>query len=123
LDARGIGCSFDVEPGLLPRPVCDALGLVVRALIMDAAEHALTGVGDKTIAVALHRRRAIWACSVAHTGTRLNRAAGPRSWRAIAEAHAAELNANFRTQSNNQGTITAVCFAVDRNSAPAKAAS
>jgi hypothetical protein len=122
LDARGMACSFDVEPGLLPQPVCDGLGLIVRALIMDAIEHALTGVGEKSVAVALHRRRAIWACSVAHTGARVNRPAGPRSWRAIAEAHAADLKANFKIRSSSQGTITAICFAVDRNNIPAMAA-
>jgi hypothetical protein len=123
LDPRGIACSFDVEPGMLPQPVCDRLGLIVRALVMDAADHAVTGIGDKTIAVTLHRRRAIWACSIAHSGSRVNRAVGPDSWRAIAEAHAVDLKAKFRTWSENGGTITAVCFAIDRTGAPVTAAS
>lgn len=89
---------------------------------MDAAEHVITGVGDKTIAVTLQRRRALWACSVAHSGSGVNRAAGPQSWRAIAEAHAVDLKAKFRTRSKDGGTITAVCFAIDRTGTPATAA-
>jgi hypothetical protein len=115
LEARGIACSFDVEPGRLPKPICDGIGQLVRALIMDAAEHALTGVGDKTIAVSLHRRGTLWVCSIAHSGGRVTRSAGPRSWRAIAETHAAELKASFRTRSTHQGTITAVLIALDRS--------
>jgi len=113
LDARGIGCSFDVEPGRLPKPVCNSIGSIVRALVMDAAEHVLTGVGDKTVAVSLHRRGAMWVCSIAHSGSRVNRTAGPRSWRATAEMHAAELKASFKTRSSDLGTVTAVFFALD----------
>lgn len=49
MDARGIDCRFDIEPGRLPKPVCESLGLAIRALILDAAEHAPAGLGDKTI--------------------------------------------------------------------------
>src|SRR5260221_9404181 len=56
LDAGGITCVFDVEAGRLPRRVCDTLGLIVTALILDAAEHALANIGDKTIAITLRRR-------------------------------------------------------------------
>src|SRR5258706_15967524 len=37
LDAGGINCVFDVEAGRLPRRVCDLLGLIVTALVLDAA--------------------------------------------------------------------------------------
>jgi len=121
MDARGIDCRFDIEPGRLPKPVCESLGLAIRALILDAAEHAPAGLGDKTIAVTLRRRSAIWACSVAHSGSSASRAAGPRSWLAIAEAHAAALQADFRTTSSNRGTITAILFAADRSSIDAAA--
>src|SRR5271155_4742542 len=47
LDPRGIDCLIDIEPGRLPKRVCDVLGWIVGALIMDAAEHAIAGVGGK----------------------------------------------------------------------------
>src|SRR5258708_39280314 len=34
LDAHGIACLFDVEPGRLPRPGCDTPDLIVTALTL-----------------------------------------------------------------------------------------
>ncbi len=113
LDPRGIDCLIDIEPGRLSKRVCDVLGWIVGALIMDAAEHAIAGVGDKRIAVTLRRRGAIWTCVVAQSGIRLKRAAGPRSWLALAESLAAELNGNYGRRASHQGAIDVIDFAVD----------
>ena len=118
LDACGINCVFDVDAGRLPRRVCDTLGLIVTALIMDAADHALAGIAEKTIAITLRRRGALWACSVAHSGGRVKRAVGRRSWLSIAEGLAAELGATYRSEATNGYTITAIVFAVDRVAIP-----
>jgi two-component sensor histidine kinase len=117
LDAYGINCLFDVEPGRLPQRACHVLGLIVSALIMDAAAHALAGVDDKTIAVSLRRRGAIWAGSVSHSGGRVNRQAGRGPWRAVADALAAELPADLRSQVSHHGTITALVFDPQRSGA------
>jgi hypothetical protein len=122
LDARGIACLFDVEPGPLPKRACQVLGLIVSALIMDAAEHALAGVGDKTIAVTLRRRGTAWACSVSHSGGRINQTGG-RPWRALADTLAAELPGDLRSQASNRGTITALVFAAERTCAAALSSS
>jgi hypothetical protein len=115
LAARRITCLFDVDPGRLPKRICDTLGRIVEALMMGTAERALAGIGDKRIVVTLRRRGVMWICAIEHVGDRQARAVvKPHSWLAVADAQAATLEARCRRQPSDRGMITTVAFVVGR---------
>jgi two-component sensor histidine kinase len=76
LAPRGLRCEFSSDPGLLPREVYQALGLVVVELVTNAAKHAFVGRPSGLIRVSLLRAEAAWICQVADNGSGLRSGPG-----------------------------------------------
>jgi two-component sensor histidine kinase len=71
LAPRGVHCELQVEPAILPREVCQNLGLIVAELITNAARHAFVGRTGGQVWVTLRRGGCAWICQVADNGSGL----------------------------------------------------
>ena len=76
LAPRGVRCEVRVEQAILPREICQNLGLIVVELVTNAARHAFLGRTDGRVWVTLRREKRGWICQVADNGAGLRSGAG-----------------------------------------------
>lgn len=95
LAPRDVRCELRVEPAVLPRQVCQNLGLIVAELIANAAQHAFCGRTGGLVWVTLRRSQRGWICQVADNGAGLRagrRESGLKFVRSLAATLGAELD-------------------------------
>jgi two-component sensor histidine kinase len=97
LAPRGVQCEFRCDPAILPREVCQNLGLIMVELVTNAAKHAFVGRTGGRVSVCLRRVGDGCICQVADNGSGLSRQEssdghdGLKLVRGLAKALGAEL--------------------------------
>jgi two-component sensor histidine kinase len=93
LAPRGLHCDFQADPGVLPREVCQKLGLIIVELVTNAAKHAFIGRSGGRIRICLRRTGEGWVCLVADNGSGLRGGSGDgmKLVRGLAQAMGGEL--------------------------------
>jgi two-component sensor histidine kinase len=107
LAPRGVRCELRIEPAVLPREVCQNLGLIVAELVANAARHAFVGRTGGLVWVTLRRGACGWLCQVADNGVGLRPGAADGGGLTLVRGLAATLGAGLDIRSDAGGvTVT-----------------
>ncbi len=107
-----------MDPGTLPREVCQRLGLIVVELVTNTAKHAFIGRTNGRVSVSLRRRRGGWICVVADDGGGLR--GGPGEGMSFVRGLARAMDGELAIRSGRGGTVATVSLPVEPSSGAAR---
>jgi two-component sensor histidine kinase len=100
-------CEFRSDACILPREICQKLGLIVDELVINAAKHAFIGRGYGRIGICLRRTQYGWVFQVVDNGSGFSGGRAGRGTKMVQEL-AFGLGGELRIHSDLGGVMVAL---------------